>query len=60
MMEEKAVQVLIPSHELQWVNYLIATGTEIGLLPNFGPRRPEYQRKNQIYRANHTPKDPIL
>lgn len=33
----KAVQRLNKEHEVQLVNYLTATGVEIGLLLNFGP-----------------------
>lgn len=33
----KAVQRLNKEHEVQLVNYLTATGVEIGLLFNFGP-----------------------
>jgi GxxExxY protein len=36
MVEEKAVQALVPAHEVQLVNYLTATGIEIRLLLNFG------------------------
>ena len=36
VVELKAVQVLVPQHEVQLVNYLTATGIDIGLLLNFG------------------------
>jgi len=36
--ELKAVENLTPQHEIQLVNYLVATGLETGLLINFGPR----------------------
>ena len=45
LIENKAVQALIPAHEVQLVNYLMATGIEIGLLLNFGAARLEYKRK---------------
>ena len=32
MIENKAVQTLVAAHEVQLVNYLTATGIEIGLL----------------------------
>lgn len=50
LIENKAVQALIPAHEVQLVNYLMATGVEIGLLFNFGATRLEYRRKTRIYR----------
>lgn len=38
IVELKAVEKLAPEHEVQLVNYLKATGIEVGLLLNFGPR----------------------
>jgi hypothetical protein len=32
-------------HEVQLVNYLVATGKEIGLLLNFGEQKVEVKRK---------------
>ena len=60
MVEEKAVQALAPAHEVQLVNYLTATGIEIGLLLNFGAQRLEYKRKSRTYRERQLPKDFIL
>jgi GxxExxY protein len=37
ILELKAVKALTVVHEVQLVNYLTATGTDIGLLINFGP-----------------------
>jgi GxxExxY protein len=37
LVEVKAVEKLLPAHEAQLVNYLKATGLELGLLLNFGP-----------------------
>jgi hypothetical protein len=51
MVENKAVQTLVPAHEVQLVNYLTATGIEIGLLINFGAERLEFKRKHRIYRS---------
>ncbi|GAB3969683.1 GxxExxY protein [Spirosoma terrae] len=36
LIELKAVEVVHPKHEAQLVNYLAATGLDIGLLINFG------------------------
>ena len=44
IVETKAVNQLLPIHEAQLVNYLKATGYEIGLLLNFGPT-PQVKRK---------------
>ena len=60
MVEEKAVQSLVPAHEVQLVNYLTATGIEIGLLLNFGAQRLEYKRKSRTYREKQPAKDFIL
>src|SRR5690606_36486610 len=38
IVEVKAAQQLARAHEVQLVNYLRATGIQIGLLLNFGPR----------------------
>ena len=44
ILELKAVKEIHPVHEAQLVNYLKATGLEIGLLINFG-ERVEIKRK---------------
>ncbi|MEI7614903.1 MAG: GxxExxY protein [Betaproteobacteria bacterium] len=53
MIENKSVQGIIPAHEVQLVNYLTATGIEIGLLLNFGRESLEFRRKTRIYRPRH-------
>jgi GxxExxY protein len=60
IVEEKAVQTLITAHEVQLVNYLAATGIEIGLLLNFGSQRLEFKRKIRTYREKQPSKDFIL
>jgi GxxExxY protein len=50
MLELKANQALAPANEVQLVNYLTATGTEIGLLLNFGAERLEFKRKTRTHR----------
>jgi GxxExxY protein len=54
LMELKATRSLVSAHEVQLVNYLTATGTEIGLLLNFGASRLEFKRK---VRALQKPSD---
>lgn len=45
LVELKSVRALIEAHEVQLVNYLVATGTPVGLLINFGPDNVEVRRK---------------
>jgi len=45
VVELKAVSGLIIEHEVQLVNYLTATGKDIGLLINFGARSLEFKKK---------------
>ena len=51
LIENKAVQSLARAHEVQVVNYLTATGIDIGLLFNFGSQRLEFQRKYRTFRS---------
>jgi len=44
IVEVKAVVSLAAVHEAQLVNYLKATGLEVGLLLNFGPK-PQFKRR---------------
>ena len=60
MLELKANQALAPANEVQLVNYLTATGIELGLLLNFGAAKLEFKRKTRTYRPKHPPNDFIL
>ena len=44
LVELKAVSNLMPVHYAQVINYLNATGIEVGLLINFGSPRLQYKR----------------
>ncbi|MCB1232110.1 MAG: GxxExxY protein [Verrucomicrobiae bacterium] len=45
IVELKATECLAPIHEVQTVNYLNATGHDIGLLINFGSQSLQFKRK---------------
>jgi GxxExxY protein len=60
MIENKAAQTLNVAHEVQLVNYLTATGTEIGLLLNFGADKLELKRKHRTYRPKQINKEFVL
>ena len=44
LLELKAVRQILPEHKAQTINYLKATGIEVGLLINFGNSKLEYFR----------------
>jgi GxxExxY protein len=44
IVELKAIKAIAPEHQAQIVNYLNATGIEVGLLINFGNPKLEYKR----------------
>lgn len=44
IIELKAAECIMPEHECQLINYLKATGVEVGLLLNFG-KRAHFKRK---------------
>jgi len=48
IVELKAVQALATAHEVQTVNYLVATGIDTGLLINFGAERLEFKKKFRL------------
>ncbi len=45
IVELKSVRRLAEAHEVQLVNYLVATGKDVGLLLNFGQNKVEVKRK---------------
>src|SRR5438128_12524955 len=48
IVELKASQSLAKAHEVQLVNYLVATRLEEGLLVNFGAERLEFKKKFRL------------
>ena len=61
LLENKSVKNLAAAHEVQLVNYLTATGIEVGLLLNFGADSLEFKRKNRTYRpkAHRVLRNPV-
>jgi len=51
IVELKAVQKLATAHEVQTVNYLVATGIDTGLLLNFGADRLEFKKKFRLMKT---------
>jgi GxxExxY protein len=45
ILELKSVRRVIKAHEVQLVNYLVATRKPVGLILNFGERKVEIKRK---------------
>ena len=52
IVELKSVKHLVQAHEVQLVNYLAATGTDVGLLINFGETKVEVKRKVRKFRQD--------
>jgi GxxExxY protein len=48
IVELKSIQALAKAHEVQLVNYLVATGVDEGLLLNFGAERLEFKKKFRL------------
>jgi len=48
IIEVKAIQALAKTHEVQLVNYLVATRIDEGLLLNFGAPRLEFKKKFRL------------
>ena len=47
IVELKSVRRVVRAHEIQLVNYLAATNTEVGLLLNFAEQKVEVKRKTR-------------
>ncbi len=45
ILELKSVKQIIKAHEVQLVNYLVATGKPVGLILNFSENKVEVKRK---------------
>ena len=45
IIELKSVRQITQAHEVQLVNYLVATGKPVGLILNFGEQKVEVKRK---------------
>ncbi len=45
IVELKSVRKINKAHEVQLVNYLVATGKDVGLILNFGEEKVEVKRK---------------
>lgn len=55
ILELKAVKAIAPEHQAQVINYLNATGLEVGLLINFGNPKLEYKRFTRSKEFNRRP-----
>jgi GxxExxY protein len=53
IVELKAVKTIAPEHQAQIINYLNATGIEVGLLINFGNPKLEYKRFTRSKEFKH-------
>jgi len=51
----KSVLRLVEAHEVQLVNYLVATGISTGLLINFGKNGVEVKRKYREFQTSSNP-----
>ncbi len=60
ILELKAVQNLVSSHEVQLVNYLTATRIDTGLLLNFGADSLQFKRKFRQQAQAFDPEPPTL
>lgn len=49
IIEIKAVSTILPEHEAQIINYLKASGIQLGILINFGTEKLTYKRYLNTY-----------
>ena len=54
ILELKSVRMIIKAHEVQLVNYLVATGKPVGLILNFGETKVEVKRKVRDLNQGYT------
>ena len=59
LVELKAVRALIPEHQAQVINYLKATGLQVGLLVNFGTPSVQYKRCTNGTQNAALPRQPL-
>jgi len=52
IIELKPIRRLLKIHEVQLVNYLVATKKNVGLLINFGEKSVEIKRKMRVLESN--------
>lgn len=57
LVELKAVKAIIPEHQAQVINYLNATGIEVGLLINFGSPSLDFKRLTRKRRLDTDGRD---
>lgn len=60
LVELKSSKGIAPEHQAQLINYLKATGIEVGLLINFGRPRLEHLRFNRPNRATRDLPETVL
>ena len=58
-MELKAIQALGKESEIQLVNYLVATGIDVGLLINFGSASVQIKRRLREIKNPDNPVNPV-
>ena len=54
ILELKSVRMIVKVHEIQLVNYLVATGKTVGLILNFGETKVEVKRKVRDLNQGYT------